>query len=297
MVGEMEFDLTAFTLSPTTEVFERCRKKDLLAIADFFSIRVTREATKQVIKKELYDKLVEDGILAEGSDKEKYQDVAPIFFSDSEQVRYDPRLEIRLRELDLEIKKQECESQIIRLRVIEAEKEREVQLRKLDLEALKKPVPVPRSRPPSLASPVSPVSPDHASTVSAFDISKYVKLVPPFREAEVYAYFVAFERIAGKLNWPKDMWALLLQCSLVGKAQEVISALSLEDSLDYDVVKSTVLRVYELVPEAYRQRFRSHAKTSRQTYVEFGREKRALFEKWCLSSKTDTFEQLCELVL
>ena len=64
-----------------------------------------REATKQVIKKELYDKLVEDGILAEGSDKEKYQDVAPIFFSDSEQVRYDPRLEIRLRELDLEIKK------------------------------------------------------------------------------------------------------------------------------------------------------------------------------------------------
>ena len=94
-------------------------------------------------------------------------------------------------------------------------------MRKLDLEALKKPVPVPRSRPPSIASPVSPVSPDHASTVSAFDISKYVKLVPPFREAEVDAYFVAFERIAGKLNWPKDMWALLLQCSLVGKAQEV----------------------------------------------------------------------------
>ncbi len=64
------------------------------------------------------------------------------------------------------------------------------------------------------------------------------------------AYFVAFERIAGKLNWPKDMWALFLQCSLVGKAQEVSSALSLEDSLDYDVVKSTVLRAYELVPEA-----------------------------------------------
>ncbi len=93
------------------------------------------------------------------------------------------------------------------------------------------------------------------------------------------------------------MWALLLQCSLVGKVQEVSSALSLEDSLDYDVVKSTVLRAYELVPEAYRQRFRSHAKTSKQTFVEFGREKRALFETWCVSSKTDTFEQLCELVL
>ncbi len=56
---------------------------------------------------------------------------------------------------------------------------------KLDLEAHalnKKPVPVPRSRPPSImASPVSSVPPP---SVSTFDISKYVKLVPPFREAK-----------------------------------------------------------------------------------------------------------------
>ncbi len=32
----MEFDLTAFTVSPTEEAFERCRKIDLLLIADFF---------------------------------------------------------------------------------------------------------------------------------------------------------------------------------------------------------------------------------------------------------------------
>ncbi len=299
----MEFDLTAFTIFPTTKVFDRCRKKDLVLIADFFNITVAKEATKQVLKEELYGKLVEAGILAEDeSDGEKSQDAetsAPAVFSESESVQpYNPMLEIRLRELDLEIKRQECEAQMIKLRVIEAEKDRDIQLHKLDLEAHalnKKPVPVPRSRPPSImASPVSSVPPP---SVSTFDISKYVKLVPPFREAKVDAYFVAFERIAGKLNWPKDMWALFLQCSLVGKAQEVSSALSLEDSLDYDVVKSTVLRAYELVPEAYRQRFRSHAKTSKQTYVEFGREKRTLFEKWCLSSKTDTFEQLCELVL
>lgn len=65
-------------------------------------------------------------------------------------------------------------------------------------------------------------------------------------------YFVAFERVAGKLGWPKDMWALLLQCSLTGKAQEVCSALPIESSLDYDTIKAAVLRVYELVPEAYR---------------------------------------------
>lgn len=93
------------------------------------------------------------------------------------------------------------------------------------------------------------------------------------------------------------MWALLLQCKLTGKAQEVCSALPVEQSLDYDVVKQTVLRAYELVPEAYRQRFRAHKKADKQTFVEFARDKRALFEKWCAANKTTTFEALRELVL
>lgn len=121
--------------------------------------------------------------------------------------------------------------------------------------------------------------------------------MPPFRESEVDAYFVAFERIAGKLKWPSDMWALLLQCSLTGKAQEICASLPIEQSLDYDILKTAVLRGYELVPEAYRQKFRVHAKSERQTHVEFAREKRVMFEKWCLSSKATTFEQLQELIL
>ncbi|KAI2665316.1 Transposon Ty3-I Gag-Pol polyprotein [Labeo rohita] len=44
-------------------------------------------------------------------------------------------------------------------------------------------------------------------------------------------------------------------CKLVGKALEVYSTLSLEESLKYDSVKSAILRAYELVPEAYRQKF------------------------------------------
>lgn len=88
-----------------------------------------------------------------------------------------------------------------------------------------------------------------------------------------------------------------MQCKLVGKAQEVCSALTLEQSLDYDVMKNAVLRAYELVPEAYRQKFRSHVKTSSQTFVEFARDKANLFEKWCAANKVVTFEQLKELIL
>lgn len=73
--------------------------------------------------------------------------------------------------------------------------------------------------------------------------------------------------------------------------------LLLNKSLDYDFVKATVLRAYELVPEAYRQKFRNCGKDVSQTYVEFAREKELLFDKWCQASKITNFKQLRELVL
>lgn len=72
---------------------------------------------------------------------------------------------------------------------------------------------------------------------------------------------------------------------------------TIEQSLDYDSVKAAVLRAYELVPEAYRQKFRKHVKNPSQTFVEFAREKTTLFEKWCTASKITTLEQLKELIL
>ncbi len=92
------------------------------------------------------------------------------------------------------------------------------------------------------------------------------------------------------------VWSLLIQCTLTGKAQEVCSTLSVVDGLDYDKLKSAVLRAYELVPEAYRQKFRSHVKNVSQTYVEYAREKNVLFDKWCYSSRVVDFDQLCELI-
>ena len=57
------------------------------------------------------------------------------------------------------------------------------------------------------------------------------------------------------------------------------------------------MRAYELVPEAYRQRFRGSRRVDKQTFVEFAREKEILFNRWCASQKAETKEQLRELVL
>lgn len=76
--------------------------------------------------------------------------------------------------------------------------------------------------------------------------------------------------------------------------QVACATLSVEDSLRYDKVKSAILRTYELVPEAYRQR---SLKKSPPTFVEFAREKGILFDRWCLASIATDFSSLRELIL
>ena len=48
-------------------------------------------------------------------------------------------------------------------------------------------------------------------------------------------------------------------------------------------VKNLILKAYELVPEAYRQKFRNCRKEHDQTHVEFARTKEQLFDRWCSS--------------
>ena len=39
-----------------------------------------------------------------------------------------------------------------------------------------------------------------------FDVTKHIRLVPPFQEKEVDKYFLHFEKVAENLNWPKEHW-------------------------------------------------------------------------------------------
>lgn len=106
-----------------------------------------------------------------------------------------------------------------------------------------------------------------------------------------------FERIAEARGWPSKERTLLLQCVLTGRAQEVYSALSLSDCQDYDTVKAAVLKAYELVPEAYRQKFRTLSKGVNEAHVEFARELTTAFNRWCMASEVTTFEELSNLIV
>ena len=122
---------------------------------------------------------------------------------------------LELKRLELQDRERERESQL-RIKELEIrEEELTVQLR---LRELKTPAPAPPSaveRPPS---------------ETRFDISKQIRFVPPFQEQEVDKYFLHFEKIATSLEWPREMWTLLLQNALIGKVHEVYSSMSVEES-------------------------------------------------------------------
>ncbi|XP_069185915.1 uncharacterized protein [Procambarus clarkii] len=54
---------------------------------------------------------------------------------------------------------------------------------------------------------------------------------------------------------------------------------------------------YQLVPEAYRQKFRNLKKTSEHTFTEFATIKERLYQEWCASRKVETKEDLEQLIL
>ena len=100
------------------------------------------------------------------------------------------------------------------------------------------------------------------------------------------------------MNWPKDSWVLLLQSVLVGKAQEIYDSLSVEQSPNYEHVKETILKAYELVGKAYRQKFRNYLKYDRKTHVEFAMEKGNFFNRSFHSKEVgQDFEKLKQMVL
>ena len=63
-------------------------------------------------------------------------------------------------------------------------------------------------------------------------------------------------------------------------------------------IKSTILKAYELVPEVYRQHFRSNKKKETQTFTGFAREKEVQFDCWCTAMEAaQNYNKLRQIIL
>ena len=133
---------------------------------------------------------------------------------------------------------------------------------------------------------------------TGFDVTKHIRLFPSFQEKEIDKYFLHFEKVAEYIKWPIEHWTSLLQSVVIDKAREIYIQLCLAQSSVYYKVKESILNAYELIPGAYKQKFRNCRKEDDQTHVEFARTKEQLFDRWCPSKKIGSdYPKLRQLVL
>lgn len=129
-----------------------------------------------------------------------------------------------------------------------------------------------------------------------FDMRRNLCILPKFSEKDLDTFFVLFERLAQSRKWPEEEQVVMLQSVLIGKAQEAYSSISPDQALSYKAVKEAVLKAYELVPEAYRLKFRTWKLQDKQSHVEFAREMMLHFSRWRNASEAHDYESLCNLI-
>ncbi|PIK62099.1 hypothetical protein BSL78_00982 [Apostichopus japonicus] len=262
----MAFEVKEFLKSPSFEAIDSLKKSELKLLSEHFGIPVKGSMLKLQIRDLILEHMVDEEMLEESCLQQTKKD-------DDETISH--QNEYLIKKLELEHREKEREWEF---KFRELELQKEISLKQLE-------------------ASTSNQQSHGLRNNSEFDVTKYLRLVPSFQEQEVEAFFNHFEKLANQMNWPSDKWTLLIQTSFTGKAQQIYSSLSLDECADYEHVKKCILNGYELVPEAYRQKFRSLRKLDSQSHIEFARCKSTLFERWCSSLNVTSIDQLQQLIL
>ncbi|KAK0147815.1 hypothetical protein N1851_012505 [Merluccius polli] len=277
------FSLEEFVASPTIEAICTFTRDQLVMIAGHYKIEVTGSPAKADLLDILIDTLSVRGCLESVGSERPIDGSKP--GSRTPERPAAPSVVVAELELRrLQVREKEMEWELVRER-----ERREHEYRMKDLDLQQQALRLKELEIKAWESNLVPA--DH------FDVIRNLRLVPPFNEREVDKFFAHFERVATVMKWPRNAWTITLQSIFTGKAQQAYSSLSLEDAAEYDKVKEAVLRIYSLVPEAYRHKYRNYQKPEGLTYVEFVREKEMLFDRWVGSQNITSFEGLRDLII
>lgn len=249
-----------FVQSPSEELLNSCIKDQLLQLVQHYGVDVGDGKLKDEIKLCLRSVLVHRRVLPGKDETVNGTDLFSLTFEQKKEL------------LLLEMEKEKMAMEQMRITL---ERER-VQLEQEKLRM---------------------ATSENSSPRREFDVVSNLRLVPKFEESDPDTFFSLFERVANSRSWPDTERVVMLQSVFTGKAQAAYSALTERESRDYNTVKDAVLKAYELVPEAYRQRFRSWRKAEKQSHVEFARDLCKHFNRWCSALDVTTYEELCDLIL
>ena len=234
----MSFNLEEFIKHLLKKDLDLLLKPQLKQVAQLLNIEPREQMKKVELKRLVLDHLIEENLILDdelNSVNEVEIKLLELEHDTREQER-NRECQLRMRELvlreqeiavkkELDLKERELEMQ---KEVELKEKELQMQYKIKELELKGKDV-------------LENKEPHTAVAKEGFDFTHHVKMVPSFQEHEVDKFFLHFEKIAANLHWPSGVRTMLLQSVLIGKAREVYSALSVEQSTDYALIKSEIL--------------------------------------------------------
>ncbi|XP_069169325.1 uncharacterized protein [Procambarus clarkii] len=215
--------------------------------------------------------------------------------NEAEKEKEKTRLEVEKEKTKLEVEKEKT-----RVRELELEQEKEKEKARLEVEKEKertKQMQIEANR--TLAEQrIEHGLPESTTQVShPPDVRVREKDIPLFVPEEAESFFEHFEKVASIKEWPQEEWAQLVQLRLTGAAREAYTQLSLEECQDYATVKSSILRSFQLTPEAYRKRFREMVKVGACTFAETARDLERRFQKWIEAAGVGSYADLKQLMV
>lgn len=85
-------------------------------------------------------------------------------------------------------------------------------------------------------------TPVGAQVFRSLFVGNDIHLVLVFSESSVHSFFIAFECMATSLHWPRDVYCVMLLCTLTDKTHEACSGLLTEDCLVYKKLMNLYLK-------------------------------------------------------
>ena len=114
---------------------------------------------------------------------------------------------------------------------------------------------------------------------------------------DIHSYLERFERYAKAHKWDADNWATMLSALLSGTALDVYARLSSDDAVKYEVVKTALLKRYNLTEEGFRSKFRNSRPEEGENARQFVTRVTTYLNQWMKMAEVTTLETLKDLII
>ncbi|XP_071795587.1 uncharacterized protein [Asterias amurensis] len=124
--------------------------------------------------------------------------------------------------------------------------------------------------------------------------------LPTFNDSkdDLDAYLKRYERYATSQDWCQEDWAINLSALLTGKALEVYSRLPTDEASNYQKLKSSLLKRFQLTADGFRLKLRTAKPEGGESGLQFATRLANYLLRWIdLAEAEKTFEGVCDLLL